>query len=146
MSDFILNQKLENDCIVLGKMRSSLLLLMNNSLVPWFIIVPETAKLEIHQLSESEQAELHDNINALSEYLMQQFKIDKLNVASIGNVVKQMHIHVVGRSHEDFCWPNVVWGQSERVEYKPAEINAITEGLKTALKDCFIPGSSYVSE
>ena len=142
MSGFILNQKLENDCIVLGKMRSSQLLLMNNALVPWFIIVPETTKLEIHLLSNDEQTELYANINALSEFIKQQYKVDKLNVASIGNVVSQMHIHVIGRSHNDYCWPDVVWGRPERVEYKRDEISAIVKGLKTGLKNCFVQSDS----
>ncbi|WP_455376307.1 HIT domain-containing protein [Kaarinaea lacus] len=145
MSDFILNQKLENDCIVLGKIRDSLLLLMNNALVPWFIIVPETTKLEIHLLSNDEQTELYANINALSEFIKQQYKVDKLNVASIGNVVSQMHIHVIGRSHNDYCWPDVVWGRPERVEYTSDQIRAIVDGLKTGLKNCFVQSGSHGS-
>ena len=139
MNEFTLNQKLKKDCIVLGKIRHSLLLLMNNALVPWFIIVPQTSELEIHQLSESEREELYANINALSEYILQQYKVDKLNVASIGNVVKQMHIHVVGRKRDDYCWPNVVWGRPEKAEYSAEKITAIIAGLNAALKDSFVP-------
>ena len=138
MSSFILNQKLKNDCIVLGKIRHSLLLLMNNALVPWFIIVPQTSKLEIHQLSDAEREELYANINALSEYIEQQYQVDKLNVAAIGNVVNQMHIHVVGRKRDDYCWPNVVWGRPERVEYSQDRVTAILESLKRVLKDSFV--------
>ncbi len=142
MSGFILNQKLKNDCIVLGKIRRSLLLLMNNALVPWFIIVPQTSKLEIHQLSDAEREELYANINALSEYIEQQYQVDKLNVAAIGNVVNQMHIHVVGRKRDDYCWPNVVWGRPERVEYSQDRVTAIMEGLNSVLKESFVQANT----
>lgn len=128
---------LEKDCFVLGKIRNNLLLLMNNSLVPWFIIVPQTTKLEIYQLSDDEQVELYSSINLLSNYVMKNYEIDKLNVASIGNVVNQMHIHVIGRRKDDFCWPNVVWGRSERVEYKKDEIVEIVKELKDSLDEHF---------
>lgn len=134
MDKFELHQKLRNDGIVLGELRNAVLLLMNNSLVPWFVIVPKTTQLEIHQLTAAEQSELNDNINALSEFILQNFAVDKLNVASIGNVVQQMHIHVIGRRKDDYCWPNVVWGRPERVEYKQDEILKIMEKLNANLK------------
>lgn len=138
MTDFELHHKLKQDCFVLGNLQNSLLLLMNNSLVPWFVIVPKTSKLEIHELTEAEKEMLYANINLLSEFIMQNFQIDKLNVASIGNVVNQMHIHVIGRRRDDFCWPNVVWGRAERVGYEQEGVLEIVEKLKTGLKDYFI--------
>lgn len=142
MSEFILNQKLKNDCFLLGKMQNCLLLLMNNSLLPWFIIVPQTTKLELYQLSDKEQAEVYTSINLLSNYVMQNYEVDKLNVASIGNVVKQMHIHVIGRRRDDFCWPNVVWGRPERTEYSREEVNKVAEGLVAGLGDSFVQSAS----
>ena len=137
MAKFELHEKLKSDCIVLGSLNGSLLLLMNNSLVPWFIIVPQTDRQEVHHLSDNETAELYTNINLLSEFVENQFKTDKINVASIGNIVNQMHIHVVGRRHDDYCWPNVVWGRTEQAEYKQSEISVIVEQLKSALGESF---------
>jgi len=140
MTDFTLHEKLSNDCIELGMLQDSLLLLMNNSLVPWFIIVPKTSKLELYELSEREQAALHQNINLLSEFMVNNFRIDKLNVASIGNIVNQMHIHVIGRQREDYCWPDVVWGKKERVAYEPDQVSNLVDALTKSLLQHFKPG------
>lgn len=137
MKKFELHQKLSADCITLGELPNALLLLMNNSLVPWFVIVPKTLKLEIYQLTNNEQFELYANINALSEFVLKNFDVDKLNVASIGNVVKQMHIHVIGRHEGDYCWPNVVWGRSECVQYTKEEIQSVVAQLDVNMKNCF---------
>ena len=134
MSQFTLHQKLKDDCIELGVLPNSLLLLMNNSLVPWFILVPKTTVLELHELNELEQTELLANINCLSEFVVKFFNADKMNIASIGNIVNQMHIHVIGRKHDDFCWPGVVWGTTDRVDYEKEEISRIREGLKISLQ------------
>ena len=137
MSNFELHEKLKSDCIVLGSLNGSLLLLMNNSLVPWFIIVPQTDRWEIYQLTDSEQAALYASINQLSGFVAQQFKTDKINMASIGNIVKQMHIHVVGRWYDDYCWPDVVWGRKEKAEYKQSDVTIMVQQLKAELGESF---------
>ena len=137
MNDFKLHEKLNNDCIKLGWLRNSLLLLMNNSLIPWFIIVPKTTKQELYELTDDEQRELYAHINNLSQFLINNFRSDKLNVASIGNIVNQMHVHVIGRCHDDFCWPEVVWGKSERKEYEKEEIVSIANALQQQLGEEF---------
>jgi len=95
---FKLDSRLDNDCFTLGQLKTSRLLLLNNSLVPWFILVPETSATEIYELPHAQQLELLDEINLLSNHLKQNFAVDKLNVAAIGNIVNQMHIHIVGRN------------------------------------------------
>lgn len=137
MTKFELHDKLKADCLLLGRLDNSLLLLMNNSLVPWFIIVPQTDKQEIHQLADSERNGLYANINLISEFVERQFETDKINVASIGNIVNQMHIHVVGRWHDDYCWPNVVWGQPQKRAYEQQEVMAIVDKLRLELADSF---------
>lgn len=117
MKSFTLDPQLQKDCFVLGKLGGSQLLLMNNALVPWFILVPETDKIEWYQLEPDAQKLLSNEINALSEFVKVKCSPDKLNVATIGNKVQQMHIHVVGRHHTDYCWPDVVWGASGGQEY-----------------------------
>jgi diadenosine tetraphosphate (Ap4A) HIT family hydrolase len=99
---------------------------MNNSLVPWFILVPETAQTEIVDLSADDQARLLREINVLSDFIRVHFNVAKLNTGAIGNIVSQLHVHVVGRDPADYAWPGVVWGREERSEYSDEAIHNIT--------------------
>ena len=76
-----------------------------------------------------QQGELLELINALSLFVKNHFRVDKLNIASIGNVVSQLHVHVIGRHHADPCWPNVVWGTDRFAEYESAVVTEITANL-----------------
>ena len=129
MSDFELDTRLKNDCFVLGELELCQLLLMNNALVPWFILVPKTTKIEIMDLTQSDQATLLQEINLVSPYLKNHFNISKLNIAAIGNIVNQLHIHIVGRHPEDYCWPNVVWGTREKEPYADNQVTEIKNSL-----------------
>ena len=133
MDNFELDPRLANDCLVLGKLELSLLLLVNNSLLPWFILVPQTSVTEMTDLSQSDQASLLEEINLLSVFVKGNFNISKLNIAAIGNIVSQLHIHIVGRDPSDFCWPNVVWGTKEREAYTSDKIDEITAALRKQL-------------
>ena len=135
MNQFVLDAQLKKDCIVLGKLGSSSLLMMNNSLVPWFILVPHTSKIEFTDLPKLEQMELLEEIDLLSSFIKNNFNITKLNTAAIGNIVSQLHIHVVGRNPADYCWPNVVWGTKEREAYNAERINEIVKSLHEQLSD-----------
>lgn len=136
-SNFKLDQKLDSDCFTLGYLKTSRLLLLNNALVPWFILVPDTAAIEIYELPPKQQFELLEEINIISNHLKQNFTVDKLNIAAIGNVVSQMHIHIVGRHIDDFCWPGVVWGAEGKQIYKNDEVETIKAQLSNKLPDIF---------
>ena len=131
---FELDARLAGDCLILGKLDCSLLLLLNNSLLPWFILVPVTQATEIYQMHKQQQLQLLEEINLLSDFIYSEFSIEKLNVAAIGNIVKQLHVHVIGRSSSDFCWPGVVWGTDQSEPYGDAEIARIRKLLKSRLK------------
>jgi len=133
MNTFTLDPRLANDCIVLGEMKLSLLLLMKNALVPWFILVPRRSPTEIFELDQEDQQALLEEINLLSGFVKGLPGVEKLNVAAIGNIVKQLHVHVIGRNSKDFCWPNAVWGKTEKKPYTDEEIRAIRDSLITAL-------------
>ena len=137
MKDFVLDHRLEKDCLVLGKKNISMLLLMNNALVPWLILVPCTSKTEITDLSAEDQASLLEEINILSGFIKSNFEITKLNIASIGNIVSQLHVHVVGRHSSDYCWPGVVWGVQEKKIYTNKQVNKITLAMREQLGDSF---------
>lgn len=137
MANFTLNQQLDNDCITLGTFGHSLLLLLDNSLVPWFILVPRTDACEIFDMEAQEQQQLYSEINLLGKFVDREFKTDKVNIGAIGNIVRQLHIHVVGRYEDDFCWPAVVWGTEQKKSYTPAEVQSIVVRLQTKAADYF---------
>ena len=131
MTDFELDERLAKDSFVLGELDVSLLLLMNNKLAPWFVLVPKVAEIsELYELDKDVQLSLLNEINVLSEFIKQQFVVDKLNVAAIGNIVNQLHVHVVGRSHSDPCWPGVVWGADSIGEYTQQETEELIKKLR----------------
>lgn len=126
---FQLHEQLAADCHTLGRNGSTLLLLNRNALYPWFILVPECKETEFYRLAPEQQSELLALINQLSGFIEQHFAIDKLNIAAIGNVVSQLHIHVIGRYRTDPCWPGVVWGTAQFEEYDPQRVTQIKAWL-----------------
>lgn len=122
MSKFVLDPRLDEDCIQIAELELSLVLLMNNALVPWFILVPKVEENEIHLLTYKQQSTLYGEIDILSKFVSDVFEIDKINVGAIGNIVNQLHIHIVGRRKDDYCWPGVVWGTKEKKPYSGSEI------------------------
>lgn len=141
MNDFMLDHRLEKDCIFLGTLDNSLVLLMNNRLAPWIILVPKNASapeiIDFDLLPEQQQILLLKQINQLSKFLRSQFKFDKLNIATIGNIVQQMHIHIVARSKNDYCWPSVVWGADGKEQWTPDQVSQISHQLCEFLPDNF---------
>lgn len=114
---FTLNSTLKNNTYLLQETSNSLILLSKNSLVPWFLLVPKTQITEWYLLSKEEQIYLNEQICLISKFLKQELGCYKINIANIGNVVSQMHIHVVGRNTQDLFWPDVIWGKQEFEEY-----------------------------
>jgi len=133
MGEFVLDERLQRDCIELGRLRLSRLLLHRNAGVAWFILVPETEVTELVDMETEEQQQLLAEINLVSAFVHDHFAVSKLNVASIGNIVAQMHVHIIGRNEQDYCWPGVVWGTSCDDSYTADELVRIRE-LVTALK------------
>lgn len=132
MTEFRLDPRLERDTFELGRLNGQILLLMNNALVPWLILVPRSHHLEVHHLSEGEQLKLWNSASALSQHLLARFDVTKINLGAIGNLVPQLHLHVVGRRAGDHAWPGVVWGHPESTPYLPEQVRAIAQGLQCA--------------
>ena len=134
MKHFELDSHLAKDNFILGEFETSLVLLMNNKVAPWFVLVPKVAGVsELYELDKDMQASLMDEINRLSEFVKQQFVVDKLNVAAIGNIVKQLHIHVVARAEGDYCWPGVVWGTDFSEQYLAEEVDELVSKMRYKL-------------
>lgn len=130
---FPLDERLAHDCHLLADLELSRLLLMNNTLLPWFILVPRVGAVELHELPTAQQQQLLEEINLISRFLQQTFSPDKLNIAAIGNIVRQMHIHLVARRVDDICWPGVVWGVGRRQAYDQPQLDALTQTLSAFL-------------
>ena len=107
-----IHSQLQQDCLVLGRFPLSYLLLMKDANYPWFILVPDRQDIsEIYQLSGEDQQQLLRESSNLAGFLMQAFGGDKLNIAAIGNIVPQLHLHHVVRYRTDPTWPAPVWGK-----------------------------------
>ncbi|MGZ8904014.1 MAG: HIT domain-containing protein, partial [Methylobacter sp.] len=108
---------------------------MNDSHYPWFILVPERAELvEIYQLNKAERELLIEESSYLAQNLATLYKADKINIAAIGNLVPQLHIHHIVRYQTDKAWPAPVWGKFDAVPYSEEEITGNITRLKNQLR------------
>jgi diadenosine tetraphosphate (Ap4A) HIT family hydrolase len=112
MPDFSLHKQLETDSILIRNLALSQLRLQNQKAVPWLILVPRrTGVTEIHQLSAEDRAMLMEEIAQASRAIEKLYAPDKINIASLGNVVPQLHVHVIARFTKDPAWPAPIWGK-----------------------------------
>ena len=131
---FTLHPRLAQDTMVIGEMPLCRLLLMNDAQYPWFILVPRRAGIrEIYELHETDQAQLWRESGELSRAAMRAFEGYKLNVAALGNVVPQLHLHHIVRYPGDPAWPAPVWGRLTPKPYEPELLRTRIEELKAAL-------------
>jgi diadenosine tetraphosphate (Ap4A) HIT family hydrolase len=136
-TQFSLHSQLAKDCIELANFPLCKLLLCNDSAYPWFILVPQVNDItDIYQLDWFQQQQLLNESSLLSELLMQVFDGDKMNVAALGNVVEQLHVHHVVRYKTDVSWPKPIWGQQALTPYSDEAL--------TALKDNLLPKLSVI--
>ena len=134
MAVFALHPRLAGDTHVIGDLALSRLLLMNDVRFPWLILVPRRPDLaEITDLDPGERALLLDEIAAASGALRKLFSPDRINVAAIGNLVGQLHVHVVARTQSDAAWPATVWGHGAAVAYDGTVLERRRGDLLTAL-------------
>ncbi|MNZ34101.1 HIT domain protein [compost metagenome] len=135
---FVLDSRLQQDTLPIGDFPLSRLLLMNDAQYPWFILVPRREDVsELFQLDPEDQQELWREATSLAEVLKDTFNADKMNVANLGNVVSQLHVHVIVRRRDDAAWPAPVWGKHPARPYTAEELLVIREKLRMALDDGF---------
>ena len=107
---------------------------MNDRRYPWLILVPRYRGLsEIHDLSDKDQSTLISEVASATRSLEKLFQPKKINVASLGNMVSQLHIHVIARLEEDEAWPNPVWGIGKSESYSRNEAKRLVDQLTTTL-------------
>ena len=128
---FVLDSRLQQDSLVLGEFALCQLLLSKDANYPWFILVPKRAGIsEVFELDAAEQQQLWQETIALAEALKASYSADKMNVATLGNVVSQLHMHVIVRQRDDTAWPAPVWGKCPAAAYTDDQVQAIRQRLR----------------
>ncbi|QJQ95002.1 MULTISPECIES: HIT domain-containing protein [Halomonadaceae] len=118
MSDFTLDPRLEADSLPITELPLCQVRLMNDARFAWLLLVPRRSDVsEVFELSEQDQAQLWREATALGQGMKQALQGDKLNLATLGNVVSQLHLHVIVRKHDDDAWPAPVWGHGQAQPY-----------------------------
>lgn len=134
-ADFELHPDLARDGVEVSRLRLSRLLLMNEARWPWLVLVPERpAMRDLHDLDSLEQYRLCDEITVCSNALQQLYKADKINVAALGNMTPQLHVHVIARFTDDPVWPKPIWGALPPAPYSEPALEARLHEVRQALK------------
>ncbi|WOH37362.1 HIT family protein [Thalassotalea fonticola] len=135
-NEFVLHSDLQRDGIEIANLPLCTLLLCNDSNYPWFIMVPRRSDVkDIYQLEWQDQLQFLNESSAVSEILMQCFNGDKMNVAALGNMTPQLHIHHIVRFKNDPSWPKPIWGQLPLKPYEKNELEQLQRKLVPMLKE-----------
>lgn len=109
-------------------------LLNDDSTWPWVILVPRVPGVEeIHDLSESDQQQLMQEIAVCSRAIKLYYDVDKINVGAIGCVCRQLHVHVLGRKEGDIVWPKPVWGATDPVRYEAGAADEAVQKMELSI-------------
>lgn len=128
MSDFSLDPRLAADTIPVGDLALCSVLLMNDARFPWLILVPRRENVsEITDLSAQDAAALMEEMRLATGVMLEAARPDKVNLGALGNIVPQLHVHVIGRFLSDPAWPGPVWGFGERNPYQPHAAQALID-------------------
>lgn len=143
MTEFILHQQLEADTCLLGEFPLCQVLLANDGNYPWLILVPKINDItEFHQLNDEQQAQFLIESNAVSKLLKDSLHADKINIAALGNMVPQLHIHHVARFKQDVCWPKPIWGQVTAISRTSQQKTDLIQMISTTLHAGFIAAAN----
>ncbi|MGO4573142.1 HIT domain-containing protein [Microvirga sp. 2TAF3] len=131
-SAFTLDSRLEADTIPIGDLALSSVLLLNDARFPWFVLVPRLPNAsELTDLSDEQAVQVMEEIRIATRVMVALAKPDKVNVGALGNIVTQLHIHVIGRFRSDPAWPGPVWGHGTRTPYPDHAATALIERAVT---------------
>lgn len=140
MKDFTappwIHSQLRKDCLWVKELPCCEVLLMNNAHWPWLILVPREPDLhEIQDMESDMRRAVFDEVNYAGIVLHKLFNPKKINTAALGNIVPQLHIHVIARFEQDLAWPRPVWSVDLKKEYeKPEEVIArLQQGFESII-------------
>lgn len=131
---FALDARLEADSEPLIWLGLCELRIMNDSRWPWLILVPQRPGIEeVHDLTPLDQAMLTFEVNMAAQTLKRMTDCTKINTGALGNIVRQLHVHVIARNEGDAAWPGPVWGHGLREPYKRDDLRRFAETIRAAL-------------
>ncbi|MFK8253682.1 HIT domain-containing protein [Ancylobacter terrae] len=131
---FQLDPRLEADTLYVGEAPLSTIRLLDDSRFPWIVLVPRRpGVVDLRDLDAQERTVLMEEIVGISGVLKAMTQCDKLNVGTLGNVVPQLHVHIVARFQTDDAWPRPVWGHGKRELYDEAVADALLTRLRAEL-------------
>lgn len=126
-----INHKILADSHYICDLKTSQLRIIDDNDIPWFLLIPMYENIsELTDLEFDIQKDILKDINIVSNVLKSNIKIDKLNIASIGNIVSQLHIHIIGRNKSDRCWPSTIWGSKTQNKLSEQNIQFWKEKFK----------------
>ncbi len=132
--DFSLHPQLAKDTFFIMDLHLSRLLLMNEARYPWCILVPRRAQIqEIYEMAQADRTQFWLESDQVSRMLVALFQPDKLNIAALGNVVPQLHVHHIARFKTDEAWPAPVWGKFTPKPYTPEKASVCIEAIRQQL-------------
>jgi diadenosine tetraphosphate (Ap4A) HIT family hydrolase len=135
LAEFSLNSQIAGDTFPVAELPLSTARLMRDANYPWLLLVPRiTYAIDVVDMTATDRARLMDEIVKASAALRETVPCDKLNVATLGNVVAQMHVHVIARRRDDAAWPKPVWGAVPAKAYAPGEGEELAAKLAARLK------------
>ena len=133
-----LDPRLENDSFYVADLDLCQVRLHKNSAFPWVLLIPKQNNLsEIFDLSPQDQQQLMREIDRTARIVKTLFNADKINIATLGNVVSQLHVHVVARYQNDPLWPDPIWGRDVRAEYQAEALEKVVIDIKHALETSY---------
>jgi diadenosine tetraphosphate (Ap4A) HIT family hydrolase len=127
-SDFLLDPRIEADSLAIGDLELCSVLLLNDARFPWFVLVPRLrGATEFTDLDDDQATQLMREIRIASKVMAALSQPDKINFGALGNIVNQLHIHVIGRFLSDPAWPGPVWGHGTRQPYPDHAATALID-------------------
>jgi diadenosine tetraphosphate (Ap4A) HIT family hydrolase len=134
MAGFELDLRLKGDSLPVERLGLCELRLMDDRRWPWLLLVPQRPDIEeLHELTPLDQAMLTFEVNMVALALKRVTDCTKINTGALGNIVRQLHVHVIARSEGDPNWPGPVWGFGARQAYGSANIRKFAEQIRAAL-------------
>lgn len=131
MNLFSVDPKLEQDSYLIADMELSRLYVKNDKENPWFVLIPRKAKaVELMDLTHEEQCMLMEEVTIVSEFLKTYYKPTKINIGALGNIVRQLHVHIIARYENDQAWPQALWGTTPELLFEQVELENIKSNFQ----------------
>jgi diadenosine tetraphosphate (Ap4A) HIT family hydrolase len=126
MNSFVIDPELEKNSYLIADLELSKLYVKNDKENPWFVLVPRKFRaFELVDLTHEEQCMLMEEVTTVSEFLKNYYRPTKINIGSLGNIVRQLHIHVLARYDNDRAWPQALWGTTPDLIFEQVELENI---------------------